>query len=446
MTKQIISSELEMTPEIKNAIYYINHGDNVFIHGRPGTGKSTFLKGLRKQLNVKSKNAMFVAPTGIAALNIHGQTIHSFFHLNPSDIHAPLDYANRNALKTAWRNLDILVIDEISMVRADIFDKMNERLQTILEDERPFAHKQVIVVGDLNQLAPVLNEKSNLEQDKLCKEQYNTSYVFEAKCWKDLAFKHVFFTKIFRQTDKEFTSNLAALESPKGENFIKALSYFNKHVTDKRPQDAVCLCARKIDAQRINQAELDKLPQPTYRIPAFQSSRYDNDWKEANCPAPKVLCLKIGAKVMFVRNDEEKRFVNGMIGHVKSINCVKENAIKSITVEITPNYEVEVRCCTWYKMILNKKTGRQEADLDNFFCQFPLQLAWATTIHKAQGMTFDSAYVDLGENGAFSIGQTYVALSRVRTVDGLWLKKTLKETDILPNPAVEKFYQEIRSR
>ncbi len=446
MTQQIISSELEMTPEIKSAIYHINHGDNVFIHGRPGTGKSTFLKGLRSHLNVKSKNAMFVAPTGIAALNIHGQTIHSFFHINPQDIHAPLDYANRNALKTAWRNLDILVVDEISMVRADIFDKMNERLQEVLEDERPFAHKQVIVVGDLNQLAPVLNEKSNLQQDKLCKENYNTSYVFEAKCWKEMNFKHIFFTKIFRQTDKEFTSHLAALESTQGSNFSKALDYFNKRVTDKRPQEAVCLCARKIDAQHINQAELDKLPQPTYRIPAYQSSRYDNDWKEANCPAPKVLYLKIGAKVMFVRNDEEKRFVNGMIGYVKSINCVKENAIKSITVEITPNYAVEVRCCTWYKMILNKKTGRQEADLDNFFCQFPLQLAWATTIHKAQGMTFDSAYVDLGEKGAFSIGQTYVALSRVRTLEGLWLKKPLKETDILSNPAVEKFYNEIRRK
>jgi len=446
MTKQIISSDLEMTPEIKNAIYHINHGDNVFIHGRPGTGKSTFLKGLREHLNVKSKNAMFVAPTGIAALNIHGQTIHSFFHLNPSDIHAPLDYANRNALKTAWRNLDILVVDEISMVRADIFDKMNERLQEVLEDERPFAHKQVIVVGDLNQLAPVLNEKSNLQQDKLCKENYNTSYVFEAKCWKEMNFKHIFFTKIFRQTDKEFTSHLAALEAAQGTNFSKALDYFNKRVTDKRPQEAVCLCARKIDAQHINQAELDKLPQPTYRIPAYQSSRYDNDWKEANCPAPKVLYLKIGAKVMFVRNDEEKQFVNGMIGRVKSINCVKERAIKSITVEIAPGRDVEVRCCTWYKMVLNKKTGRQEADLENYFCQFPLQLAWATTIHKAQGMTFDSAYVDMGEKGAFSIGQTYVALSRVRTIEGLWLKKPLKETDILSNPAVEKFYQEIRNK
>lgn len=446
MTQQIISSELEMTPEIKNAIYHINHGDNVFIHGRPGTGKSTFLKGLRSHLNVKSKNAMFVAPTGIAALNIHGQTIHSFFHINPQDMHAPLDYANRNALKTAWRHLDILVIDEISMVRADIFDKMNQRLQEVLEDERPFAHKQVIVVGDLNQLAPVLNEKSNLQQDKLCKENYNTSYVFEAKCWKEMNFKHIFFTKIFRQTDKEFTSHLAALESAQGSNFSKALDYFNKRVTDKRPQEAVCLCARKIDAQHINQAELDKLPQPTYRIPAYQSSRYDNDWKEANCPAPKVLYLKIGAKVMFVRNDEEKQFVNGMIGRVKSINCVKERAIKSITVEIAPGRDVEVRCCTWYKMVLNKKTGRQEADLENYFCQFPLQLAWATTIHKAQGMTFDSAYVDMGEKGAFSIGQTYVALSRVRTIEGLWLKKPLKKTDILSNPAVEKFYQEIRSK
>ena len=330
------------------------------------------------------------------------------------------------------------------MVRADIFDKMNERLQEVLDDERPFAHKQVIVVGDLNQLAPVLNEKSNLEQDKLCKAKYSTSYVFEAECWQALNFKHIFFTKIFRQIDQEFTEHLAALECPHGENLEKALAYFNRRITAKRPQEAVCLCARRVDAQRINQAELDKLPQPTYRIPAFQSSRYDNDWKESNCPAPKVLNLKIGAKVMFVRNDEEKRFVNGMIGHIKSVNCVKEHTIKSISVEITPNREIEVRSCTWYKTVLNKKTGRQEADLENYFCQFPLQLAWATTIHKAQGMTFDTAYVDMGEKGAFSIGQTYVALSRVRQIEGLWLKKPLKETDILDNPAVAEFYKKIK--
>lgn len=444
MTKQILSTKLQMTDEIKQAIYHINHGDNVFIHGRPGTGKSTFLRGLRNFLSVKSKNAMFVAPTGIAALNIQGQTIHSFFHLNPSEIHAPLDYANRNTLRTAWKNLDILVIDEISMVRADIFDKMNERLQEVLEDDRPFAHKQVIVVGDLNQLAPILNEKSNLLQDKLCKEEYNTAYVFEAKCWKDMAFKHIFFTKIFRQTDQEFITHLAALESPYGENFTNALAYFNKRVTDKRPKDAVCLCARKIDAEKINKSELDKLPQPIYKIPAFQSSRYDNDWKEANCPAPKVLYLKIGAKVMFVRNDENKRFVNGTIGYVKSINLLKEHTIKSITVQINKDVEAEIHGYIWYKMILNKKTGRQEKDLGNFFCQFPIQLAWATTIHKAQGMTFDSVYVDLGEKGAFSTGQTYVALSRVRSLDGLWLKNPLQATDILSNPAVEKFYKDIK--
>ena len=444
MKKQILSSKLETTSEIKQAIKYIKQGENVFIHGRPGTGKSTFLNTLRESL--KKKNFIYVAPTGIAALNIHGQTIHSFFNINPQDIYAPIGNSKISSLRSAWQEMDILVIDEISMVRADIFDRIDDRLRTVFKTNRTFANKQVVVVGDLHQLPPVLNPKSDLEQDRICRENYPSAYAFDAKCWKSLNFKDVFFTKVFRQKDKKFNNNLLALESHHNKNFLKALQFFNERVLNERPKGAVCLCARKIDAEKINEAELDKLPMPIYTIRASESSYFPFDWSGNNCPAPKILKLKIGAKVMFLRNDDEKRFVNGTVGYIKSINAdsSQEDAVESITVRIPSGGEITLRRYTWYKTILNKETGRQEADLFNYYCQFPLQLAWATTIHKAQGMTFDSTYVDMGEEGAFSTGQAYVALSRVRSIEGLSLKHPIKERDILDNPAVEQFYKTIQ--
>ena len=438
-------TKLEVTPEIISAINAVNEGKNIFIHGRPGTGKSTFIRCLKNVLTVKSKNVMFVGATGMAALHIHGQTIHSFFRINPHDIHEPITYDVRGYLQKAWKTLDILVIDEASMIRADLFDVMNKRFQFVFADDRPFANKQIVVVGDLNQLEPVLNKQSELKQDQLCKENYKSSHIFDANCFKDLNFQHIFFTKVFRQQNEEFKKHLSFLERSDDKQIKQALEYFNKRVCEKRPQEAVCLCAKKEDAAKINKEELDKLPAPTYRISAYLTSQAISDWAERNCPAPRDLYLKIGAKVMFVRNDDSpyKQYINGTVGYVKKINLAANHSIENIVVETTNKREIIVTRSTWYRMMIDKR-GRQVADMFSFFSQFPIQLAWATTIHKAQGMTLDSCYVDMGRNGAFSIGQTYVALSRVREVEHLFLKNPITEADILPNKAVEDFFHSIQ--
>ena len=437
--------KLEVTAEIKAAIDAVNKGHNVFVHGRPGTGKSTFIRCLKNVLTVKSKNVMFVGATGMAALHIHGQTIHSFFRINPHDIHEPITYDVRGYLQKAWKTLDILVIDEASMVRSDLFDVMNKRFQFVFGDDRPFANKQIVVVGDLNQLEPVLNQQSDLKQDQLCKENYKSSHIFDAHCFNELNFTHVFFTKVFRQQSEEFKKYLSFLEKADSSQIQQSLEYFNRRVCEKRPLDAVCLCAKKEDAAKINKEELDKLPAPTYRISAYLTSQAISDWAERNCPAPRDLYLKIGAKVMFVRNDDSpyKQYINGTVGYVKKINLAENHSIEDIIVEVAEGREIIVTRSTWYRMMIDKR-GRQVADMFSFFSQFPIQLAWATTIHKAQGMTLDSCYVDMGQNGAFSIGQTYVALSRVRDIEQLFLKRPLTEADILPNKAVEEFFNSIQ--
>lgn len=437
------TDNLEVTPEIKAAIDAVNKGHNVFIHGRPGTGKSTFIQHLKEVLTVKSKNVMFVGATGMAALNVHGQTIHSFFRINPRDIHEPITYDVRGYLQKAWKTLDILVIDEASMIRADLFDVMDKRFQFVFADDRPFGNKQIVVVGDLNQLEPVLNQHSGLKQDQLCKENYKSSHIFDANCFKNLNFKHIFFTKVFRQQNEEFKKHLSFLEKSDDKHIEQALEYFNKRVCEKRPQEAVCLCAKKEDAAKINKEELDKLPAPTYRISAYLTSKALSDWAEKNCPAPRDLYLKIGAKVMFVKNDENKQFINGTVGYIKKINLADDLRIENIVVEVAGNREITVERSRWYKTMIDKH-GRQVFDMFSFFSQFPIQLAWATTIHKAQGMTLDSCYVDMGKNGAFSIGQTYVALSRVREIEHLFLKNPITEADILPNKAVEEFFHSIQ--
>ena len=439
----MIIKELEITKECKEAYKYIKTGRNVFIHGKSGTGKSTFIRNIRQMLTEQGKNVAVVSPTAISALNIKGQTIHSFFRLNPIDIYEKMFFKAKRDLAQKWRAIDVFIFDEISMVRSDIFDRVNERLKEVLKSSEVFAGKQIVVVGDLYQLPPVVNNNSELKQDAIFAANYTTPYVFGSHCFDQLKFKHVIFTKVFRQKSATFVKHLSALQD-RTDNILKeALSFFNERVTHSRPQDAVCLCAKRIDAQIINEEELNKLPGEEVQIYAYHSNINPNDWQEKNCPAEHCLKLKIGAKVMIIKNDESqyKRYINGTIGYIKSFVQDDNQAIKEIVVE-TEDGTINLPRSIWHKMKLNN-LGQQVEDESRFFAQFPLQLAWATTIHKAQGMTFDTTYIDFGNNGAFSVGQAYVALSRVTSINGLYLKQAIHKDDIILDKDVDAFFTSI---
>lgn len=433
---------IKITPEFNHALALIGSGENVFIHGRPGTGKSTFIHLLRKKLYDRGRSAVVIAPTGIAAINIKGQTIHSMFYISPYDMHKPLETRYKYALLKKLRDVDVIIIDEVSMVRADLFDAVDKRMRDIFEDSAPFAGKQLVLVGDLYQLDPIIDEESDLVQDRDFITNYGApnSFVFNARAFEKLNLKHVNFTEIFRQKEQDFIKHLDVLRCSDGAALPQTVEFFNKRVADVQPDDIISLCARKRDAEAINQRRLAALPGKEHLLKAISSD--DNtgkqDWAEKNCPAPKELKLKIGAAVMITKNDDTsaKRYVNGTIGRVARVVEDKED-ITQIEVELEDE-TVAISKETWYKMKLDNK-GRQVEDVERFYIQFPLQLAWATTIHKSQGLTLKNAFIDLG-TGAFAAGQTYVALSRIRSIEGLHLKRPLRMADVILHPTVIKFF------
>lgn len=444
-------NDIEITPEFIEAFKLISQGKNVFIHGKPGTGKSTFIKILKaycaKNVYLNGKMAI-AAPTGIAAINANGQTLHSLLWLNPKNIHEPLKNSFKFTLQRRMFAVGVIVIDEVSMIRADLLDAVNARFQQIFENNKPFGGRQVIFVGDLYQLDPVVDEDSDLPQDEYFMSKYgpNRSFVFNSPAFGDLNFQHIFFTKIFRQKDIEFINNLDSLRIGKYPEVYPALEYFNKRLIDERPKNTLSLCAKKKDAEQINKEQLSMLPGEEHSCLAIIMDDKNKYWSsKKEFPAPLALKLKIGAVVMILKNDEStsRRWANGSIGIVTGIS-LHNGQVREITVKFD-NYHIPVviQREAWYKMKMDER-GNQVEDKEVYFKQFPLQLSWACTIHKAQGLTLEKAYIDIG-NGAFSAGQTYVALSRIRSIEGLFMKKALTPRDIIIDESVKKFFADINT-
>lgn len=416
---------------------------NIFLTGKAGTGKTTLL---HKIINTCYKNTVVVAPTGIAALNAGGVTIHSMFQLpfasflptlsNPPIVNEFLRFENRFSLRKHFqmhknkqqviRNMELLIIDEVSMLRADVLDAMDYMLQFIRKDKRPFGGVQVLFIGDLLQLPPVVKQ----EEWEVLKHYYKGMYFFQSEVITQNPLLYVELETIYRQTDKLFISILNHLrENQLTSEDIKQLEkYVQPDFPKKHLKDYITLTTHNAKADAMNQREMSKLTSPLFSYEAD----IVNDFPEYLYPIEKVIQLKEGARVMFIKNDisGEHLFFNGKMGTVVSLSEGE------ITVKLDGGRVINVERYEWenvrYK--LNETTKDIEEERLGSFTQYPLRLAWAITIHKSQGLTFEKAILDLAS--VFASGQAYVAFSRLRSLDGLILLSSVSANGINNNGEV----------
>ena len=404
---------------------------NLFVTGRAGTGKSTLLQLFR---NTTKKKAVVLAPTGVAALNVRGQTIHSFFGFPPRLIDQ--NEIKRRRFRKLYQKLEVLVIDEISMVRADILDGIDLFLRINRENDLPFGGVQMLFFGDLFQLPPVV--ASQMERQYF-QSYYPSPYFFSAQVFeRGFEFEMVELRHVYRQEQKHFLRLLDAIRLNRADDSdIQDLN--RRHMPDFEARDQfITLSARNATVDSINQRELAKLNDPPRYFTAFVGGTFNPKLY----PTDLRLELKKNAQVMFLKNDPERRYVNGTIGKITDLDP------EWIRVQVTrpdgSHEEIEVETAEWeilrYKMDPNEP-DKIEAEVVGTFEQYPLRLAWAITIHKSQGKTFDRVIIDLGR-GAFEHGQTYVALSRCRTLDGIILQARLRPQDILVDDRVVEFYEQ----
>lgn len=395
----------------------------VLLIGRAGTGKSHFIRSLVDRDPTYPQ--ALLAPTGLAAMNIGGQTVHSFFGFPPRPMIGNAEKPHWFFTRTA-RAINRLIIDEVSMLRADVLDAMNQHLQIARKSSRPFGGVQMLLVGDFYQLPPVVRgDEGQLLEDA----GYATPYAFSAHCLRDAPLAAVQLTEVHRQTNQDFISILSSIRERRGVE--EAVTILNTVCLDRSlPKRPVLLCATNAVADRYNAQGLANLEGAAARYtgafegetPRAQGDRF---------PAPMELVLKRGARVIFTQNDPEGRWVNGSLGTVRSLDD------ELIIVALDSGDDVDVSRAVWpqARWTWNAKENRMEIKEEFKYVQFPLAPAWALTIHKAQGMTLDSVEIDLGR-GAFAPGQTYVALSRARSMETLRLTRPLSPRDVQVDPAI----------
>jgi len=422
----MVLRNIEINPQFEKALDLMeNTRAHVFITGRAGTGKSTLLDYFR---SVTAKNLVVLAPTGVAAVNIAGQTIHSFFGFRPD---VTVEKVRRQAKKKAspiYKNLEAIVIDEISMVRADLLDCVDQFLRINGRSPgAPFGGIQMILIGDLYQIPPVV-----VGHDRALFEQfYDSEFFFDAKVFSEIDVEHLELEKIYRQSDADFIGLLNKIRNKTVAG--KDLDRLNERVVDdqlKLPRDAIYLTTTNAMAEERNRTELEKLKGKPYLFEAEITGEID----PKSYPADKVLELKEKAQVMLLNNDAAGRWINGTIGTVEAINE------DSLEVKLADGAVEEVLPHKWdvWRFYWDREARSVAADRVGSFTQYPLRLAWAITIHKSQGKTFNNVVIDLGR-GAFASGQLYVALSRCRSFEGIFLNREIKESDVRIDFRVVKF-------
>jgi ATP-dependent DNA helicase PIF1 len=439
--------QVSLSTEQQNLFDYIEGSENnIFVTGRAGTGKSTLLSYLID--NTKKKFAV-CAPTGVAALNVGGVTIHSLFGfpfgiLGTEEIGRHLNRRTREVLAA----IDMLVIDEVSMVNADLMDTMS-RAMGIARGKRklPFGGAQVVMFGDPYQLAPV---PGNNDERAYMAENYQSNWFFDAHVWREDSLERYELSEIFRQHDEHFKTILNAIRD--GSCTQEMLDYINTCGNRFPPHDDVIrLATINESVNSVNRSRMARIESPAKRFDAVFSAADEKAFGRT-LPAEPVVELKVGAQVMFIKNDDSstkkgptgpiKRWVNGTIGRVLELP-----SSGGVIVDVDGE-RLEVGRSTWEKVRyeideqFDEETGKVKEVLIAVplaeFQQIPLRLAWAVTVHKSQGQTYDEVVIDMGR-GAFSPGQTYVALSRVRSLDGLYLTRAIKMSDVMVDQDVLRF-------
>ena len=389
-----------------------NTNSSFFLTGRAGTGKTTFLRKVQKMVD---KQFITLAPTGVAAILAGGDTIHSFFGL-PMDVCMPGTMGKMSETRIhALIHADTIIIDEVSMVRCDIIDAVDYTMRKTLRTTLPFGGKQVIFVGDMFQLPPVV--KQGAEHDMM-HDLYHTDdfFFYKADVIKRMRLVKIEFQKVYRQEDQDF---LHILENVRlNRTTPEDLMYLNERVCEPMKADGTVITLTSLNktADDINQGRLAEIEAEEYTYEGTVSGKYE----EKRFPVDMTLKLKVGAQVMFTRNDSQKRWVNGTIGTVTTL--MKDEI--QVTTDDGSSYVVP--CCSWesFSYEYDREAKKVKKELMGTFTQYPLRLAWAITVHKSQGMTFDKLYLDLSR-GMFAAGQLYVALSRVRSLGGLFLSRPI---------------------
>jgi len=424
---------MQQNNELRTAWDFVEStGRSIFLTGKAGTGKTTFLKTIMEH---SRKRPIVVAPTGVAAINAGGVTIHSFFQLPFSPyvpgakVESKFDFGKEKRKIIA--SSDLLIIDEISMVRADLLDAIDAVLRRFREHGQPFGGMQLLMIGDLAQLTPVVTP----EDERMLKPYYDTPYFFGSKALQQIDYVTIQLSHVYRQQDESFIALLNEIRE--GHPSAEALSKLNSRVTNHPSLGGegggyIRLTTHNNLANFYNESELQKLPGRSYQYRAEVKGTFP----EYSYPTAETLVLKEGAQVMFVKNDPsgEHRYYNGRIGRVM------EASEKRLTVYCEGDANaIEVEPLEWEntRYTLNEQTREIESEVQGTFKQLPLRLAWAITIHKSQGLTFDRAIIDA--NQSFAPGQVYVALSRCRTLEGLVLASPLDARAVINDERVDSY-------